>query len=184
VGGSPDKIAEEARRVAERITATLGLEVVEVVFRRQGKNSLLRVDVDRPGLPGVSLEDCERASREIERELDAATLIESAYDLQISSPGVDRPIATDDDVRRNTGRPVAVETTSEIRGATSLRGILRGLDHDALKLEISPGDEVAIPRSSVAVARQDVEADLHAPPRGPRPRGKRDRRGIVGGSSS
>jgi ribosome maturation factor RimP len=184
VTGTADRIAEGARGVAERIAAALGLEVVEVVFRRQGKHSLLRIDVDRPGVPGVSLEDCERASREIEREIDEAALIESSYDLQVSSPGVDRPIVTDDDVRRNAGRPVKVEIDSEIRGETTLRGILRGVAGDSLLLELSPGNVAAIPRGRVAAARQDVEADLHPPQRGPRPRGKRNRRGIVGGSSS
>jgi len=184
VSQSSDRIAEEARRVAERITATLGLEVVDVVFRRQGKHSLLRIDIDREGARGVSLQDCERASREIEREIDAASLIEDSYDLQVSSPGIDRPIVTDDDVRRNTGRPVRVDTTEPIRGTTSLRGVLRGRSQDGLRIEIAPGDEVAVPRTCVAAARQDIEADLHAQAERARPREKRERRGIVRGSSS
>ncbi len=181
---SAERIAEEVRRMAEGIAATLGLEVVEVVFRRQGKYTLLRVDLDREGLPGVSLEDCERASRDIEQAIDAAGLIQDSYELQVSSPGVERPIVTDSDVRRNTGRPILVQTSEKIGGATEFRGVLRGLSGDSLRVEAASGEEIVIPRSQVLSARQDVDADLHEPRGRGRSRGKRDRRGIVGGPSS
>lgn len=184
MAGSADRIAGQVRRMAAGIAASFGLEVVDVVFRRQGKHSLLRIDIDRAGVPGVSLEDCERASREIEREIDAAGLFQDSYDLQVSSPGVDRAILTDDDIRRNVGRRVWVEAKEESGGITEIRGVLRGLDGDRLRVEAASGEEVVIARSEVLLARQDVEADLHASRKGPRPRGKRDRRGIVGGSSS
>jgi len=132
----------------------------------------------------VSIDDCERASREIEREIEAAGLIQDAFDLQVSSPGVERPIVTDDDIRRNTGRRVLVETRERILGVTAFRGVLRGLEGDALKLEGDSGEGIPIPRSLLVLARQDFEADLRAPGKGPRSPGKRDRRGIVGGSSS
>jgi ribosome maturation factor RimP len=184
VPGSAERIAEEVRRVAAGVASSLGLEVVEVVFRRQGKHSLLRVDIDRAGMPGVSLEDCERASREIEREVDAAGLIQDTYDLQVSSPGTDRPILTDDDIRRNSGRPVVVETSESLGGIRVFRGILRGTEGDRLRIADESGEEARIPRNLILLARQDVEADLRATAKGPRPRGKRDRRGIFGGSSS
>ncbi len=182
--GTADRIADEVRRIAEEVVAPLGLEVVEVVFRRQGKYTLLRIDVDRPGVPGVSLEDCERASRDIEHAVDATELIQDSYELQISSPGVDRPIVTDDDVRRNAGRPVRVATSEKIDGESEFRGILRGGSGGSLKIETSSGQEIAIPRQKVLSARQDVDADLHAPGGRARTHGKRDRRGIVGGPSS
>jgi ribosome maturation factor RimP len=184
VSGSAEKIAEEVRRVAVGVASSLGLEVVEVVFRRQGKHSLLRIDIDRAGLPGVSLGDCERASREIERELDAAGLIQDSYDLQVSSPGIDRPIVTDDDIRRNSGRRVVVETSERLEGTCVFRGILRGPGGDHLRIADESGEEAEIPRSLVLLARQDAEADLHATAGGTRPRRKRDRRGIFGGPSS
>lgn len=170
--------------MAAGVASSLGLEVVDVVFRRQGKYSLLRIDIDRAGLPGVSLDDCERASHEIEGEIDAAGLIGDSYDLQVSSPGIDRPIATDDDFRRNTGRRIVIEATEEIDGTRVFRGVLRGLEGEAVILEARAGDGIALPRRQILAARQDVEADLHETPDGPRPRRRRDRRGIFGGSSS
>jgi ribosome maturation factor RimP len=184
LAGSTERVAEEVRRVAEGVVSPLGLEVVDVVFRRQGKYTLLRIDLDRAGLPGISLDDCERASRAIEPEIDSLGLSQDSFELQISSPGVERPIVTDDDVRRNTGRPVRVETSEKVQGAVEFRGVLRGLSGKDLRIESATGEEIVVPRRAVASARQDVEADLHAPAGKARSRGKRDRRGIVGGPSS
>ncbi len=166
--------------MAEAAATPLGLEVVEVVFRRQGKYTLLRVDLDRPGTAGVSLDDCERVSRDLETSVDRAALLEDRYELQVSSPGTDRPIRSDDDVRRNTGRRVVVEIAEPDGGERSLRGVLLGLAGSALRIGGAQGEETIVPRESVRRARQDVEQDLHAGaarPEGPGPR--RKRRGIV-----
>ncbi len=166
--------------MAEAAATPLGLEVVEVVFRRQGKYTLLRVDLDRPGTAGVSLDDCERVSRDLETSVDRAALLEDRYELQVSSPGTDRPIRSDDDVRRNTGRRVVVEIAEPDGGERSLRGVLLGLAGSALRIGGAQGEETIVPRESVRRARQDVEQDLHtraARPEGPGPR--RKRRGIV-----
>ena len=184
MAGSAERVPVAVRRIADGVAATLGLEVVDVVFRRQGKYTLLRIDLDRAGLPGVTIEDCEQASRAIELEIDATALIQDSYELQVSSPGVDRPIVTDDDIRRNTGRPVLVETAEKVQGQVEFRGTLRGASGDGLRIESPFGEELVIPRSLVLSARQDVDADLHARGGKPRSRGKRDRRGIVGGPSS
>ncbi len=182
--GSADRIVEEVRLIAAEVVSSLGIEVVDVIFRRQGKYSLLRIDVDRAGVLGVSLDDCERASRAIERDVDAAGLLQDSYDLQVSSPGIDRPIVTDDDIRRNAGRRVVVETSESLDGTRVFRGILRGIEGDGVRVADDAGEEALIPRRLVLSARQDVEADLHATARGTRTRRKRDRRGIFGGSSS
>ena len=184
MAGSVDKIADEVRRLAEEVVSPLGLEVVEVIFRRQGKHSLLRIDIDRPGVPGVSLGDCEWVSTAVDRVLDGTELFGDSYELQVSSPGVDRPIVSDADFRRNTGRPLLVETTEKLLGISTFRGALLGLERENLRLDAGPGGEVTIPRNLVLSARQDVDQDLHAAGKGARPRGKRDRRGIVGTPSS
>jgi ribosome maturation factor RimP len=101
-------------------------------------------------------------SREIETVLDDIDLIPESYELQVSSPGTDRPIRTDDDVRRNSGRRVLVDTSAPVEGEVRFRGVLVGLESDSLRLRLDDGRVVALPRTLVAVARQDVDFDLHA----------------------
>lgn len=172
MGSTVDEIRARVRRMADDVAGPLGLEVVDVLFRRQGKHSLLRIDVDRPGPAGAGLADCERVSRGLEILLDREDPIGDAYDLQVSSPGIERPILSDDDFRRNAGRPVVIDTTEPVGGLRCLRGVLGGLAEDTVRLTVGDGEEVRIPRDRIALAKQDVEADLHAPRR---PRERRER---------
>lgn len=175
-----DGIVAAVKEKADEVAALHGLEVVEIVLRRQGKYSLLRVDVDRAGPGGVGLGDCERVSRDLEAWLDRQDPIAGTYELQVSSPGLDRPIRTDDDVRRNTGRRIVVETSVEIGGSTRLRGTLLGLDGASIRLGLPEGGEATIPREHVVSAVQDPDADLRAPaPRRRSVRPKAGARGIV-----
>lgn len=166
MGVRQDEIVERVREMAGQTAADLGLEIVDVLLRLQGKHTLLRIDVDRAGPRGVGLADCEALSRALDERLDDADVLRGAYELQVSSPGIDRPIVTDDDVRRNTGRRVDVELSEPIAGARRVRGVLLGLDGDALKVASADGGETLVPRGAIMRAVQDVEADLKAMERG------------------
>ena len=96
----------DIERIAHEVAASLGLEIVELVFHSQGRHSLLRIDIDRPGLPGVGISDCENLSRALDARIDELPFFDAPYELQVSSPGIDRPIKTDDDLRRNSQRHV------------------------------------------------------------------------------
>lgn len=156
MGASDDRIRGEVRRLAESLTPTLGVEVVDVVFHRAGRFTLLRVDIDRPGPAGVTLEDCQRMTEALGPALDEAEILESRYNLEISSPGIDRPIRTDDDVRRNAGRRVVVDTVEPVLGRRRLEGELLGLDDGDLRLRLPGGEDVRIPREKVTLARQEA----------------------------
>ncbi|MDX1389600.1 MAG: ribosome maturation factor RimP, partial [Acidobacteriota bacterium] len=134
----------------------IGLEVVEVILRRQGRRSRIRIDIDRPGPGGVAIEDCRTVSRTIEGLLDDSDLIPGSYVLEVSSPGLDRPIRTDDDVRRNTGRRVVVTTREPVEGRTTFRGVLLGIDGNDLRLREDDAGEIAISRDGVAAAHQEI----------------------------
>lgn len=172
-----DVLLGQIDRIARDVAATRGVEVVDLVYRPQGKYSVLRIDIDRPGLPGVGLEDCEAYSRSLEPHLDALEDLPEEYDLQVSSPGLDRPIRSDDDFRRNTGRRVVVETSVAIDGRRSFVGELIGADGDTVRLR-QDGDagEVEIPRAPIVLARQD----LGFPPPRDRSRGRSGTRGTRG----
>lgn len=150
------KALAEAEQIARRVATGLGLEVVEFVFHSQGRHSQLRIDVDRPGATGVGIADCERMSRALDADLDGLPLFEAPYELQVSSPGIDRPIRSDDDVRRNTGRLVRAEYKDETGKLCDICGILAGLTgSDAVRI-VADGGDVTIGRKLIMVMKQEV----------------------------
>jgi len=156
MGASEERIRSEVRRLADSLAPALGLEVVEVAFHRAGRFTQLRVDIDRPGTPGVTLEDCQRLTEVLGPALDATELLESHYNLEVSSPGLDRPIRTEDDVRRNRGRRVEVDVTAPVAGSRHLTGELLGMEEGALRILLDGGKEVFLPRENVVLARQEI----------------------------
>jgi ribosome maturation factor RimP len=150
------EIETELRRLAEPILAETGLELVEVALKGAPGNQLVRLDIDRPGAGGVDITDCQRVSRTLGELLDGVELIPGGYVLEVSSPGVDRPIRSADDFRRNTGRRIVV-TTSDANGVRrSHRGRLLGCENGELRLEGEDREEIRIPLNDVVDARQEV----------------------------
>ena len=150
------QILAEVERIARDVASTLGLEIVEFVFHSQGRHSLLRIDIDRPGLPGVSLADCEMFSRTLGDQIEELSFFDAPYELQISSPGIDRPIRTDDDLRRNAGRPVWLEFRDDLGTVRELRGTLaRAHETDAVTIA---GEHATtrVPRDRIVFMKQDV----------------------------
>src|SRR5689334_2663577 len=145
----------EAEAAARKIATSLGLEIVEFVFHDQGRHSQLRIDVDRSGPAGVGLRDCEALSRALGAKLDELEGLE-AFELQVSSPGIDRPIRSDDDIRRNTGRAVRVEFRGPTGRVAEARGVLAGLDAEGAVRIASMGDERRIERADIVLMKQDV----------------------------
>jgi len=146
----------DVERVAREIAASLGLEIVEFVFHSQGKHSLLRIDIDRAGMPGVGLADCETLSRALGDRVEDLPFFEAPYDLQVSSPGLDRPIRTDDDLRRNTGRPVRVEFRDENGKVRELHGTLgEPAGNQGITITDDRG-ATRIARDRIVLMKQDV----------------------------
>ena len=95
--------------MAGRVAARYGLEIFDVQFRREAGGMVLRVQIDRPGPAAtaeesVSVEDCARVSRDLSAVLDVEDVVPTAYTLEVSSPGLDRPLRSADDYRRFAGR--------------------------------------------------------------------------------
>src|SRR5262245_53947711 len=150
------QILGEVERIANEVATDLGLEIVEFVFHSQGRHSLLRIDIDRPGLPGVGLADCERLSRALGDRIDDLSFFDAPYELQVSSPGIDRPIRSDEDLRRNSGRPVWMEYRDDKGVVRELRGTLIGAaGEDAVTIGVA-GTETVMPRDRIVLMKQDV----------------------------
>jgi ribosome maturation factor RimP len=150
------KVLEEVERIAHEVATTFGLEIVEFVFHSQGRHSLLRIDIDRAGIPGVGLADCERFSRTLGERIEDLTFFDAPYELQVSSPGIDRPIRSEDDLRRNTGRPVWLEFRDENGTIRELRGTLSGPSENNAVIILAEAKEVRITRDRIVLMKQDV----------------------------
>ncbi len=144
-------------RLAREIVTPLGVELVELSLRGSSRRRLLRVDIDRAGPDGVGLEDCKRVSDALGQALEESELLPDSYTLEVSSPGIDRPIRDADDVRRNRGRRVRLELAEPLDGESAIRGVLLGLEGDRLLVERGPQDRVEVPWTGVRSARQDID---------------------------
>jgi ribosome maturation factor RimP len=150
------QILAEVERIARDLASTLGLEIVEFVFHGQGRHSLLRIDIDRPGVPGVGLADCETFSRALGDRIEELSFFDAPYELQVSSPGIDRPIRTDDDFRRNLGRPVWMEFRDEKGRVRELRGTLSAAHPTEALTIVVEGREFCVARDRIVFMKQDV----------------------------
>jgi ribosome maturation factor RimP len=117
----PADVIEAVRAIAARIAKDRGLEIFDVQFRREGSGMVLRVQLDRPGPAStaeesVGVDDCVEVSRDLSAVLDVEDVVPVAYTLEVSSPGLDRPLRGADDYRRFAGRFAKIVLRSPIDG--------------------------------------------------------------------
>lgn len=149
------EVVERVRSLAEPILIDRGLELVDVEFQRETQGWILRLYIDRLG--GVTLEDCQKVSEELGDHLDVADVIDHPYSLEVSSPGLDRPLTRDADFVRFAGKPARIVTHEPIEGQRNFRGRLAGLVDGAVLLALADGRQVRIPRHLMAKARLEIE---------------------------
>jgi ribosome maturation factor RimP len=150
-------VIEAVNAVAERVTGSRGFELVDVEAKRDRDGFVVRLYVDKEG--GVSLDDLQTVSEEVSAILDAEDPIESPYTLEVSSPGLDRPLKREDDYRRFVGRLARLSSYEPVDGRRHWAGRLMGLEDGvvAVRLEAEGGAECRIPLAKVAHARLEVE---------------------------
>ena len=162
--GNSDLLGE-IRAIAERVGSSHGLEIFDVELRREPIGWVLRVTVDRPGtgslgadpnLESVSIGDCEQLSRDLSAVLDVEVTFAHAYTLEVSSPGLDRPLRHLEDCRRFVGRLAKFVTTEPIDGQSSLTGRITAVENETVVLERAKGVS-RVPWSVVRRARLEVE---------------------------
>jgi ribosome maturation factor RimP len=136
----------------EPVVSALGYELVEVEWSSSGRNSLVRVYIDRTDGAAVGLDDCERASRAIGAALDAADPIGHEYRLEVSSPGFDRPLRTAAHFARFAGSEARIELSLPLEGRRRFRGRLCGVEDGKVTIMVD-GREWALPLDGVSKAR-------------------------------
>jgi ribosome maturation factor RimP len=156
--------------LAEPYVAGAGFDLVELQWGREEGGWVLRLFIDRPwradggprlpgatgpdqlfDLPPVGFEDCERVSRDVSAALDVADHIAHAYRLEVSSPGIERPLRREQDFRRFTGRKVKIRTTDAVEGRRNFVGTLDGVEGGAVRVQCD-GRSYPVPIDSVVRA--------------------------------
>ena len=154
--------------MAERVARSHGLSVFDVVLRRESSGWVLRIVIDRPGATGaqdaagtsgegVSVADCQLVSGDLSALLDVEDVIDHAYTLEVSSPGLDRPLRQLDDYRRFAGSLAKVVVAEPLDSQTHFEGRLEGVDGETVLMRTGPAKVVRIPASRIRRARLEVE---------------------------
>ena len=144
-----------AATVREGILPTadaLGYTLWDVEFLKEGARRILRVTIDHEN--GITIDDCEKMHRAIDPVLDELDPIEDAYDLEVSSPGIERELRTSDHIRACIGERVEVRFFAPFEGQKQMEGILEGLDEDGEAVLVKQGDLVKVlPRAAISKLR-------------------------------
>jgi len=148
---------EKVRAIASRVATTYGVELVEAELRGGGKSRTLKITIDKP--EGVTHEDCANVSREVSAILDVEDAVPGgSYTLEVSSPGLDRKLLTEQDYKRFTGSRVKVMTREPVNGNRHFEGRLQGFHDGTLLLETITGKKK--PKPGHALPGHKVEIQL------------------------
>jgi ribosome maturation factor RimP len=153
---------EQVRQIAERVAASRGLEIWDIQSRREATGHVVRVFIDRPGPAAraeesVSIEDCEQVNREIGTILDVEDPLPFAYTLEVSSPGLDRPLRVASDYERFAGRLAKVVVAEPVDNQKAFEGHLRGVENGDVLLEAANGRVHRLPYRLITKGRLEVE---------------------------
>lgn len=157
-----ETVVDKVRAIAERVAAGYGLEIFDVQFRREAPGMVLRIQLDRPGAAAkeedsVSVGDCASVSRDLSALFDVEEVVPTAYTLEVSSPGLDRPLRRVDDYRRFTGRLAKIVMREKVDGQGFFRGRLAGVDGTDVLIDADDGRSHRVPLDAITRANLEVE---------------------------
>lgn len=126
-------------------------ELVDVEYVKEGGNWYLRAYIDKPG--GIAVDDCEVVSRALSDKLDVEDFIDDPYILEVSSPGLGRPLKKDKDFARSIGEEVEIRTYRPINQVKEFTGVLKDYDKDSVSIEFADGEMMKFARADIALIR-------------------------------
>jgi ribosome maturation factor RimP len=146
-------IKQKVLRLAKQVADEQGVEIFDIELLGKGK-LLLRVFIDKDG--GVTLGDCERLSKSLGTVLDVEDIFPGSYTLEISSPGLDRPLKGIKDFEKNVGRLARIITIEKIENQNFFIGRITKINKNFIKLLVN-GREIEIPFEKISKAKLEVE---------------------------
>ena len=151
--GKPS-IHQTVAEIIKPVAQEENIELVDVEYKKVGKTWALRIYIDKN--PGVTLDDCQRISRQAEDFIEVHEVITNPYVLEVSSPGLDRPLKKERDFIRNKGKQVQVKSFSPINGKKQRIGTVQDFKNGALYLRDTDGIQ-EIPLENIAQAKLTIE---------------------------
>lgn len=153
-GGRITKRADIEAKTVELVTPIIeanNLELVDVEYVKEGSDYYLRVYADKEG--GITIGDCEIVNRALGDLLDQDDYIGDAYILEVSSPGLTRPLKKENDFRRSVGKVVEIKTFTKINGVKEFEGVLKAYDEGSVTVELEDETELTISRKDISMIR-------------------------------
>lgn len=148
-------LTDKIRTIAEPLFLSLGIELYDIEYGGPQRGGLLRIMIDKKG--GVTLEDCAKASRYLSKVLDLEEIISQRYTLEVSSPGLNRPLKSREHFVRVIGKKVKLKTFNSIGKQKIFVGRLSGFKEDKVFLQLDHGEEQEIPYNQIAQACLEVD---------------------------
>jgi ribosome maturation factor RimP len=151
-----EAMAAKIEEIAQRVTESEGMELVEVEVKGGGNQRFVRISIDKPA--GVTHADCELVSQQVGTILDVEEVVPGGrYTLEVSSPGVERKLLKPGDYQRFQGKKAAVKLRDAIDGRRNWEGTLAGFEEGSVALEIGPGKTIRFPFEQVQKANLKFE---------------------------
>lgn len=144
----PKNIAERVRELLFPVVLEAECYLWDVEYVKEGAEMILRIIIDSN--EGITLDDCERVTRAIDPVLDEADPIENAYRLEVTSPGVERPLTRNDHFEACLGEEIEVKLFAPVNGTKTLRGTLSENDEKAFVLTLPNGEQIPVQKSAAA----------------------------------
>ena len=145
---------QKTEEILNPIMEELEFELVDVEYVKEGSMWYLRAYIDKPG--GITVNDCEAVSRAFSDKLDENDFIEDSYIMEISSPGLDRPLKKEKDFQRNMGKLVEIRTYRPIEKQKEFCGILTAYDSNSVTID-EDGNERVFDKKDIALIRPAIE---------------------------
>ena len=155
IGMSKGVARDRIRQTVTEVVEGQGYELVEFVLKGGGKNSVLRVFIDKPA--GISHQDCQLVSEQLGTVLDVEDLIPFSYTLEVSSPGLDRKLVKVSDYTRFEGKLAKVQTRVPLQNRKTFRGRLKGLQGVNVLMELPQGGLMEIPLDVIEESRLEFD---------------------------
>ena len=150
-----DEYVSKTEELLNPIVEEKGFEVVDVEYVKEGSNYYLRAYIDKPG--GITIDDLEGVSRILSDKLDEKDFIPDAYILEVSSPGLGRPLKKDKDFDRSIGEEVEVKLYKAVNRQKDFVGLLKKHDEKSFTIETEDGTEIDFDKSEVALVRLSID---------------------------